>query len=348
MTGKGLIILNLGSPDSYLKADVARYLRQFLTDERVIDMPWLLRQLIVKGFIVPTRAPKSAEAYKSIWTERGSPLKVITDDFKDLVQAKIDIPAVVCMRYGSPGPAEALKELENKVSELTEILLAPMYPHYAMSSYETAVEYVKDYLNKTRKDVRVKILKPFYNEAAYINALAESIKPYVTNNDFHACLFSYHGLPIRHLKKSDPTRNHCYASDSCCEIKSIAWDTCYKHQIKVTTKLVRAKLNLDETKTLISFQSRLGSGWIQPFTDKLFEELPAKGVKKLVVVCPAFVADCLETLEEIEERGRELFLKNGGEKFTSVPCMNTQPLWVNTFSAYCNKHEGEYAALWST
>ena len=348
INNKGLIILNLGSPESYSTADVKTYLKEFLTDEKVIDTPWLWRQLLVKGFIVPFRAPKSAEAYKLVWSDRGSPLKVITDDFKTLVQQKVDMPVVVSMRYGSPTPEAALKELESKAGKLDEILLAPMYPHYAMSSYETAVEYVKEYISMHRKDVRLRILKPFYAEPNYIASLAASIKPYTGENQFDAILFSYHGLPIRHLKKSDPTKNHCYSSDACCEIKSAAWDYCYKHQVKTTTKLVCEKLNLSADKILISFQSRLGSGWIQPFTDVVLEELPKKGIKKLIVICPAFVADCLETLEEIHLRGKETFLENGGEKFAAVPCLNTQPQWVGSFTAYCNGYDKEYAGLWSS
>ncbi|MDB5280942.1 MAG: ferrochelatase [Bacteroidota bacterium] len=348
MRNIGLLILNLGSPESYETADVKTYLNEFLTDERVIDSPWLVRQLVVKGFIVPFRAPKSAEAYKTIWTKEGSPLKVITQDFKIAVQQLLNIPVAISMRYGSPTPAAALKELESQTERLDEILIAPMYPHYAMSSYETAVECVKNYLLSTGKNLKLRILKPFYSEPGYISSLAKSIKPFVENGEFDAALFSYHGLPIRHLKKSDPSHNHCYSSNACCELKSTAWEYCYKHQVKTTTKLVTEKLNLSAEKTIISFQSRLGSGWIEPFTDKILEELPAKGIKKLVVICPAFVADCLETLEEIHERGKETFLKAGGEKFVAVPCLNTQPQWIETFTSYCKDYNTAYAGLWSS
>ncbi|MES2621946.1 MAG: ferrochelatase [Bacteroidota bacterium] len=344
---KGLIIINLGSPDSYSVKDVRRYLNEFLMDGRVIDIPYIIRTLVVKAFIVPFRAPKSAEAYRSVWTGKGSPLKVITDEFAALVQSKIEMPVSVAMRYGNPTPAEALKKLEANAGELDEILIAPMYPHYAMSSYETALEHVIETIKSLKKNGKLRVLKPFFCEPDYIESLAASIRPSLGKTDFDKYLFSYHGLPIRHLKKSDPTKTHCYSSGDCCEIKSLAWETCYKHQVKATTKLVAEKLNLDMKKVLITFQSRLGNGWIEPFTDKVLEELPKQGVKKLLTLCPAFVADCLETLEEMDERGKESFLSHGGETYVRVPCMNTSPEWVNTFASYCNGYETDYRNLWS-
>jgi ferrochelatase len=344
----GLILLNLGSPDSYSVSDVRRYLREFLMDERVIDIPPLFRAILVKGIIVPFRAPKSAKAYQSVWTTQGSPLKVITMQFRDMVQQQLPMPVTVAMRYGNPTPEDAIKELESKVDGLEEILIAPMYPHYAMSSYETAVLHVISHVRSMRKDITLKVLKPFYKEPSYIDALAAGIKPYLDAHDYDGYLFSYHGLPVRHLKKSDTTGNHCYVSGDCCEVKSPAWDTCYKHQVKHTTALVVEKLGLNPDKVSLTFQSRLaGDKWLQPYTDIALEELPKKGVKKLLVFCPAFVADCLETLEEMDDRGKEIFMKNGGEVFTRVPCMNTNPEWVKTIAGYCNGYEGEYSNLWS-
>ena len=349
MSKKGLIIINLGSPESYSVKDVKIYLREFLMDEKVIDVPPIIRSILVKGFIIPFRAKNSAEAYKTVWTDKGSPLKVITQEFSELVQKQLDMPVAVAMRYGQPTPAMALADLEKKAGgPLDEILLAPMYPHYAMSSTETAVDHVKDYIVANRKNVKLRILKPFYNEPAYITSLADSIRPYLEQQNFDAYLFSYHGLPIRHLKKADTTGKHCYMSGDCCELKSVAWETCYKHQVKETTRLVTEKLQLDKSKVVLTFQSRLeGDKWVQPYTDKYLEESPKQGVKKLLVLCPAFVADCLETLEEINVRGKESFLENGGELLVNAPCMNTSPTWVNTFVAYCNEHEGKYAALWN-
>lgn len=336
---KALLILNLGSPDSTEVSDVRRYLNEFLMDERVIDYPYLWRLLLVRGIITPFRAPKSAEAYKLVWTPKGSPLKVISQEFKQAVEAKVNMPVAIAMRYANPTPTAALMELETKAGSISELLIAPMYPHYAMSSYETAVEHVKQAVKQSGKTYKVTILKPFYNEPAYIDALAESMRPYVQGKDFDTLLFSYHGLPIRHLKKSDPTNSHCYASDSCCEVKSIAHNTCYKHQVKETTKLVTQKLGIDSGKVKITFQSRLGNGWVQPFTDIELAELPKHGTKKLLVICPAFVADCLETLEEIQQRGKEIFTEHGGQEFTYIPCINTQTTWVDAFIGYLDKKE---------
>jgi ferrochelatase len=334
--GDALLLLNLGSPDSCSVSDVRRYLGEFLMDERVIDAPYLVRSMIVKGFILPFRPKRSAHAYMKVWTKDGPPLKVITGSFKKEIEELIDMPVAVAMRYGNPTPAAALAELNSKVA-LKTLYVAPMYPHYAMSSYETAVEHA---LREVDKSVAVKILKPFYNETMYIECLAESIRPYVRGH----MLFSYHGLPVRHLKKES---SHCYSSPGCCDIPSKAWDTCYKHQVIQTTKLVAGKLGLAEDQYSLSFQSRLGRDeWIKPFTVELLESYPAKGIKDLVVVCPAFVADCLETLEEIAITGREIFMNAGGESFTVVPCLNTSKPWINTFASWCNDREAQHAALW--
>lgn len=221
-------------------------------------------------------------------------------------------------------------------------MVAPMYPHYAMSSYETALEHVKDAIKKSGEKFTVRALKPFYQEPGYIKNLSHKIGEQWEKGDYDAILFSYHGLPVRHLKKSDPTGKHCYCSIECCEVSSKAWDTCYKHQVKTTTRLVKETLNLPDDKVLITFQSRLGKGWIEPFTDIRLAEMPNEGIKKLLVVCPAFVADCLETLEEIKDRGRHTFMEAGGVVFDYVPCLNTSPDWVETFAGWCN----EAGELW--
>lgn len=343
----GLIIANLGSPESPDTPDVKKYLDEFLMDGKVIDMPYLSRFLLVRGIITPTRSPKSAAAYKTIWTDKGSPLTVITNEFGKLLQEKINVPLEVAMRYGNPTPSDALKRLLAKAPGLKSLLIWPMYPHYAMSSYETALEHIKEAVKRSGKDLQIKTLKPFYNEPGYISALADSIKTRLNEGiEYDKILFSYHGLPVRHLKKSDPTHTHCYSSDACCEIKSSAWDYCYKHQVKTTTRLVTEQLRLPTDKVILTFQSRLGSGWIQPFTDIRLTELPKEGVKKILVICPAFVADCLETLEEINDRGRHTFIENGGEVFNYVPCLNTTPGWVDTVARYCNGHDSQYSSLW--
>jgi ferrochelatase len=346
MQKRFLILINLGSPDSFQVSDVRKYLRQFLSDERVIDAPYLVRKMIVEGFILPFRPKKSAHAYQTVWMKEGAPLKVLTENFRNALRPLVDAHTAVAMRYGNPTPEAALRELEKQSSDIREIFIAPLYPHYAMSSYETAYLYVIEKIKALRPDVKFKILQPFYDETNYVDSLSESIAPYL-EKPFDHLLFSYHGLPVRHLKKSDPTKKHCYLTDDCCDVKSEAWNFCYKHQTIQTTKLVASRLKIPAHKFSYSFQSRLGSDeWIKPFTDEQLKKFPAQGIKKLLVVCPAFVADCLETLEEIAMRGKESFLAAGGESFTFIPCMNANMKWVETFVNYFNEAESTYQHLW--
>ncbi len=325
--------MNLGSPDSTETKDVSRYLKEFLMDERVIDYPYLFRLLLVKGIIVPFRAPKSAEAYKTIWTKEGSPLVVLTKQLEDALQSQVEEPVTIAMRYGNPSPEKAFDELLRRSPGIEEVVLVPLYPHYAMSSYETAVEYAMEIYKKRKYPFRVSTIKPYYNHPAYINALTSSIKPYL-QQDYDHLLFSYHGIPERHIRKSDTTGHHCLTVNDCCNVASPAHAHCYRHQVMMTTKLVTDALNIPANKYSVSFQSRLGKGWLQPFTDIRLEEMPKEGTKKLLVVCPAFVSDCLETLEEIAERGKETFLHAGGEFFEMIPCMNIHPEWVSAVAGW--------------
>jgi len=331
---RAIILMNLGSPDSTKVQDVKKYLTEFLTDKRVIDSPYLIRSLVVKGLIVPFRAAKSAEAYHSVWTKDGSPLIVITKQLQKKLQEKLDEPVEISMRYGNPSSEHALDKLHTQNPNLQEVVLLPLYPHYAMSSYETAVEDIKTIHQKKQYTSRLVTIKPFYNNELYIDALAESIRPYLTN-DFDKILFSYHGIPERHVKKADITGRHCLQVKDCCQVDSPAHPYCYRHQTFATTALVVKKLNIPAEKFEQSFQSRLGRDpWLRPFTDIRLTELPGEGVKKLLVVCPAFVSDCLETLEEIAIRGKENFFEAGGESFTAIPCLNTHPLWVSAIASW--------------
>lgn len=326
--------MNLGSPDSTEVKDVRRYLNEFLMDERVIDLPYLGRLLLVKGIIVPFRAPKSAAAYRSIWTKEGSPLIILTRQLQEALQQQVEEPVEIAMRYGNPSPAAAFDRLVEKVPGLEEVIAVPLYPHYAMSSYETAVEYAKQVHQKGKYPFRLSFIKPYYDEAGYLTALAESIKPYL-QQDYDHILFSYHGVPERHIYKGDITQQHCLKVADCCEVNAAAHTQCYRHQCLVTTKLVAEKLQLPKEKFSFSFQSRLGRDeWLKPYTAKRLEEMPKEGIKKLLVACPAFVSDCLETLEEIAEEGKETFLHAGGESFTMIPCLNVHPLWVKAIAGY--------------
>jgi len=330
---RAILLMNLGSPDSTSTKDVHRYLMQFLMDKRVIDYPWLFRKVLVGGVIVPFRAAKSAEAYATIWTKEGSPLIVLTGQLQEALQAEVEEPVVIAMRYGHPSMEEAYERLLQKMPGLEEVLAVPLYPHYAMASYETAVEYAKEIHRRKKYSFRLDFVKPFYNEPHYLRALSEHIRPYLVQEYDHI-LFSYHGVPARHLKKTDPTGHHCLQSAGCCETASPAHAFCYRHQCFTTTREIVGRLGIPAGKYSNSFQSRLGKGWLEPFTDIRLEEMPKEGVKRLLILCPAFVSDCLETLEEIAMRGKETFMLAGGEAYTMIPCLNTEPLWVEALAAW--------------
>jgi ferrochelatase len=332
-TKKGILLMNLGSPESTEVKDVKKYLDEFLMDERVIDYPYLFRLLLVKGIITPIRSAKSAEAYKTIWTKEGSPLIVNTKHLQQALQNEVEEPVEIAMRYGTPSPEEGFNALLKREPGLEEVIAVPLYPHYAMSSYETAVEYAKEVHKKNNYGFKLSFIKPFYNEQNYLHALAENIKSYL-QKDYDHLLFSYHGVPGRHIKKSDVTGCHCLKVDNCCEVDSPAHEFCYRHQVITTTKLVTEILNIPKSKYSISFQSRLGKGWLTPFTDFRLKELPGEGVKKLLIICPAFVSDCLETLEEIAMRGKEIFMEAGGESYEMISCLNTNPSWIKAIEGY--------------
>lgn len=331
--------MNLGSPDSTEVKDVKRYLDEFLMDKRVIDYPYLFRLLLVKGLITPKRAPESAKAYKTIWTKEGSPLIVLTQQLQTALQQKVEEPVEIAMRYGNPTPAAAFDRLVKNNPGLEEVIAVPLYPHYAMASYETAVEYTKALYQHNNYSFKLAFIKPFYDEAGYINAMVENMRPYL-NEPYDHILFSYHGIPARHLTKVDPTGSHCLKTNDCCNVNSPAHNTCYRHQCFETTRLITQALSIPKEKFSISFQSRLGKGWLEPFTDVRLEQLPKEGIKKLLIISPAFISDCLETLEELEERGKETFMEAGGEKYTMIPCLNIHPLWVNTLEKWVKDIEG--------
>ncbi|HSB92472.1 MAG TPA: ferrochelatase [Flavitalea sp.] len=330
----GIILMNLGSPDSTEVPDVRNYLNEFLMDKRVIDYPWLFRKLLVSGIIAPTRAPRSAEAYKSVWTEEGSPLIVLTKELQSAVADSVPEPVEIAMRYGKPAMKSAFDNLLKRIPGLEHVIAVPLYPHYAMSSYETAVEFAKEVHKKNRYSFTMEFVKPFYDEEHFIHALSESIRPYLAN-DYDQLLMSYHGLPERHMRKADITGKHCLRTPDCCNVDSPAHAHCYRHQCFTTTRLVAKALQVPDNKIAVSFQSRLGrEEWLKPYTAIRLAELPKEGIKKLVIACPAFVSDCLETLEEIAVEGKHIFMEAGGESFTLVPCLNINPLWVKVLAGY--------------
>jgi ferrochelatase len=322
---KGVLLVNLGSPDSPSVSGVRRYLNEFLMDGRVIDTPWPLRRLIV-GMILINRPKESAHAYEKIWTPEGSPLVVISRHVREKLQERVSLPVELAMRYQNPSIESAIRSLaEQKVDETQ---LIPLFPHYAMSSYETAVVRVKEVAAKLAPQMRIAVQPPYFDAPDYIAALVASAKDYLDAGYDHL-LFSFHGLPERHLKKSDKTGKHCLTAPNCCEIASLAHATCYRAQCFKTVAAFVKLAGVPAGKFSVSFQSRLGKDpWLKPYTDFELAELPKRGVKKLLVVCPAFVSDCLETLEEIGIRGRETFLQAGGREFAQIPCLNGHPLWI--------------------
>lgn len=331
---RAVVLMNLGSPDSTAVKDVKRYLDEFLMDERVIDKPWFFRNLLVRGIIIPFRAPKSAKAYESIWREEGSPLIVLSEQLRNALQTAVAEPVAIAMRYGNPSPKAAYDALLNEHPDLEEILLVPMYPQYAMSSYETAVAYAQEQHAKGKYRFKLTTIKPYYNDEDYLTALSESIQPYL-QQPYDKLLFSYHGVPERHIYKGDVTKTHCLQVPDCCETLSPAHKYCYRHQCLATTKLMVERLHIPAEKWEWSFQSRLGRDpWLQPYTAARLAQLPQEGVKNLLVVCPAFVSDCLETLEEIAVEGKETFLHNGGERFDMIPCLNVHPQWVQALAKW--------------
>lgn len=332
---KGILLNNLGSPDSTDTKDVKKYLGEFLMDERVIDIPYWKRWLLINGIILKTRPKKSGAAYKKIWWKQGSPLVVISEMFTKKVIKKVDIPIALAMRYGSMSMEQGIKELTDQ--GVTEIFLAPLYPHYAMSSFETVVVKAEEILAAEYPEVKLDVLEPFYNEPGYIKAMSNNIANHLKDFDYDHILFSYHGIPERHIKKSDPTKSHCKIDGSCCDRNSVAHHTCYRHQCFETTKEIVKELGLKEGTYSNSFQSRLlKDPWLKPYTDFEIEKFPGLGKKKLAVITPAFVADCLETLEEIAMEGKDEFLKFGGTDYKHIPCMNDNDDWVDVMVSWIN------------
>jgi len=298
-------------------------------------MPRLSRWLLVKGIIVPLRAPRSAAAYRSIWWKEGSPLIVLSKQLQAALQEEMEEPVALAMRYGSPDPQEAFGELMQKVPGLEEVILLPLYPHYAMSSYETAAEYAKEIHRKNKYPFRLTTVQAFYNDADYLQALTQSLQPYLQQPYDHV-LFSFHGIPERHIKKADITGTHCLTVKDCCSVASEAHAFCYRHQCLYTTDKVSELAGIMPGKYSFSFQSRLGRDeWLKPYTAIRLAQMVGEGIKRLVILCPAFVSDCLETLEEMGQEGREIFLHAGGESFTLVPCLNLNPLWIKAVARLC-------------
>ena len=337
-------MVNLGTPGSPGVADVAAYLREFLMDPHVLDLPAPLRWLVVHLSILPFRPKRSAAAYTRIWDAAGagsgSPLLHYSRLCRDGLAASIEMPVALAMRYGKPSIAMAMNELRDTGAQ--KILLVPLYPQHADSTRTTTIAAARAALPA---GAALDVLPPFYDQPAYLDAQSMVIDQNLPERWDHL-LFSYHGLPERHLHKADPTGNHCLQHEHCCARSSTAHATCYRHQALRTSTLLAERLGIDRESYSVSFQSRLGRlPWLTPYTDQELAALPSRGVRNLVVACPAFVADNLETLEEIGIAGREIFLSAGGDTFTLAPCLNDTPEWVAALRQFCLSEPANAARL---
>ena len=326
MSNHALLLVNLGSPASTEVADVRRYLNQFLMDPYVVDLPWPLRRLLV-SLILLKRPAASAHAYASIWWADGSPLVVLSRRLQAAMKAQwTQGPVELAMRYGEPSIETVLNRLA--AQGIQQVTLAPLYPQFADSTTTTVIEEARRVVRAANLDMRFSILAPFYDQPEYIDALVDSARPYL-EQDFDHLLLSFHGLPERHLRKLDPSK-HCLKGPDCCRTAPPqVLATCYRAQCMRSAAAFAERMGLRPEQWSVSFQSRLGRDkWIEPYTESRLQALAGQGVKKLLVMCPAFVADCIETLEEIGDRGLEQFQAAGGESLQLVPCLNDHPSWV--------------------
>lgn len=336
MTDHALLLVNLGSPASTEVADVRRYLNQFLMDPYVIDLPWPVRRLLV-SLILIKRPEQSAHAYASIWWDEGSPLVVLS---KRLQQAMTHEwshgPVKLAMRYGEPSLETVLTQLA--AQGIRKVTLAPLYPQFADSTVTTVVEEARRVIRDKKLSFELALLPPFFNQPEYLQALVQSVQPYLAQ-DYDHLLLSFHGLPERHITKLDPTGNHCFKDGDCCakappEVLAV----CYRAQCMRSSAEFARLMGIPDGKWSVSFQSRLGRAkWIEPYTEAHLAELAGQGVKKLLVMCPAFVADCIETLEEIGDRGAAQFKEAGGEELVLIPCLNDDPNWAKALNTLCER-----------
>lgn len=328
---KGLLLVNLGTPDAPQSGPVRRYLREFLSDPRVLDIHPVGRWLLLNLFILPTRPAKSAAAYRKVWMKEGSPLLVYSRQLEAAVAQRLrgEYEVALAMRYGAPSLPDAVKAL--RARGVKEFIILPLYPQEATSSTSSTLARAYEVLTDAWDVSPVRVVPAFHDHPGFLDAFAEVARPVIAEARADHVLFSYHGLPERHMRKSDPSGQHCLASAGCCDVLTEVNRHCYRAQCFATTRGLAERLGLSKEGYTVSFQSRLGrTPWIKPYTDLVLPELAKAGVKRLAVMCPAFVADCLETLEEVGIRAQEQFLECGGESLTLVPSLNAHPAWVDT------------------
>jgi protoporphyrin/coproporphyrin ferrochelatase len=330
-TGKtAVVLINVGTPDSPSVEDVRRYLTEFLNDPRVIDLPWLLRKILVNLIIVPFRSPKSAKLYQQLWTDKGSPLTFHSQSVKVKLQELLgnQYSVFVAMRYANPNIRDVMEEI--RTEGFSKLVVIPMFPHYASSSTGTAMEAVLRQVRNWNVIPEVRLVGQFYNHPMFVDAFAERIRSYHPEKYDHI-LFSYHGLPIRHMNRIHP-EIEC-SGCTCNQQFPTHGDFCYRATTYETTRLLAAKLGLAEGKYSQSFQSRLSDKWLKPYTDKVLLEKAGEGVRKLLIVAPAFVADCLETTVELGIDYKKQFLQAGGEKLDYVESLNDRSDWIEALKS---------------
>ena len=325
-----VILVNVGTPDSPSVKDVRKYLFQFLNDYRVIDIPWLLRKILVNLIIVPFRAPKSAKLYQMLWTKDGSPLLYYATRIKTELEKQLDpnTRVFIAMRYGNPGILQVLKEVKDQ--GFTKIIYLPLFPQYASSTTGTAVEELFTHIRKWNIIPEVQIISQFYDHPLFIKAFVNQAKKY-TPEKFDHVIFSYHGLPWSHLDRIHPAIP-CEKCTCPAEMPEHG-KFCYKATCYETTRKLAKGLKLSPENYTVAFQSRLSKKWLNPFTDKIIEEKAREGMKKLLVLSPAFVADCLETIVEIGIEYEQLFKENGGDTLQLVDSLNDNAEWISTIKS---------------
>ncbi len=332
MDRTGVLLINLGTPDAPTPEAVGRYLRQFLMDGFVIDVPKPLRWFLVNVMIVPRRKGQSAKAYQKVQLPEGSPLRVYTRELAERVAARLAVDGdrfVVeyAMRYGNPSIASALERLRSH--DVSRIIVMPMYPQYAESSCRTAVEETEKRAVELGLADRVSFFPVFYDRPGFIDAYAGRVRETIRAWPVEHFVFSFHSLPVRHLKRLDATQTHCLVKSDCCDSISAVNQNCYRAQCIFTARAIARELGLRDDGYSISFQSRLGRAeWLGPQTEDVLRKLAHAGFKRVAVACPSFVADCLETVEEIGIRARDNFIAAGGQELRLIPSLNSDPVWV--------------------
>ena len=324
---EGVLLINLGSPKELTKKSVRNYLKVFLSDDNVVDIPKFFQQIILRLFILPFRPKNTLEAYEKIWTKHGSPLIISTKSIAKKLSKKTGWFVEYAMRYEEPSIENALINLKNR--GINKIYVISLYPHNAMATTITTELETRTVANKVSDEFELIFTKPFYDNEIYINAMSNSIKPYIENDTFDKIIFSYHGIPKRQAKKTDETGDHCFSTGECCEVAGDGSKDCYRSHTRIASLLTAEKLGLSEDQWEIAYQSRIGPGWLTPFTDKRLAELPKEGKDNIAILCPSFISDCLETLEEIDIRGRETFFTAGGRNMTYIPCLNDSEETIN-------------------